>query len=52
MKNDYPTKDVSNQDITPQEKELIEFNFPEQGITVKATSLEEATAELNKLTKQ
>ncbi len=49
MKTDYETKDISNQDIAPPKKKLIEFNFPEHGVTVEAVDLEEATEKLNKL---
>jgi hypothetical protein len=53
MKTDYETKDISNADIAPEpKKKLIEFNFPEHGITVEAANLEEAEEKLKKLIKQ
>jgi len=48
MITEYQTKDVSNKDVK-EPKKLIEFNFPEHGITVEAATLEEATAKLKKL---
>jgi hypothetical protein len=47
MLTDYQTKDISNKDVEP--KKLIEFNFPEHGITVEAANLEEAQEKLKKL---
>jgi len=49
MLKDYQTKDVSNEDIAEPKKKLIEFNFPEHGVTVEAANLEEAQEKLKKL---
>lgn len=50
MQKNYPNKAISNEDIAePTGKKLIEFNFPEHGITVEAENLEEAQEKLKKL---
>lgn len=51
MKKDYPNKSITNEDIeeTPH---LIEYNFPEHNLTIKAKSLEEAQEKLQKLISQ
>lgn len=49
MKNTYQTTDISNKDIEPEKKSKRKYNFPEHGVTVEATSLEEAKKELYKL---
>jgi hypothetical protein len=51
MQTKYPNKAISNEDIAEPADRLIEFNFPEHGITVKAATLEEAQEKLNKLIK-
>lgn len=49
MKTDYPNKSITNEDVQEPSVNLIEYNFPEHGITIKAASLDEAQKELNKL---
>ena len=49
MHKDYKTTAISNKDIAEPKKKLIEFNFPEHGITVEAVDLEEAEEKLKKL---
>jgi hypothetical protein len=49
MKTDYPNKSITNEDVREESENLIEYNFPEHGITIKAKSLEEAQKELKKL---
>lgn len=49
MKNTYQTTDISNKDIEPEKEKSRKYNFPQHGVTVEATSLEEAKKELNKL---
>jgi len=49
MLKDYQTKDTSNEDVAKPKKKLIEFNFPEHGVTVEAVDLEEAEEKLKKL---
>jgi hypothetical protein len=49
MLKEYQTKDITNEDVAEPKKKLVEFNFPEHGITVDAADLEEATEKLNKL---
>lgn len=53
MQKNYPDKAISNKDIAPeQDEKLIEFNFPERGVTVKARDLDEAKEKLKKLISQ
>ena len=52
MLSKYPTKEISNKDIAEPTEKLVEYNFPEHGITVKAADLEEAKAKLKKLINQ
>jgi hypothetical protein len=49
MQTNYPNKAISNKDIAEPTEKLVEFNFPEHGITVKAVDLEEAKKKLHKL---
>ena len=50
MQSKYPNKAISNDDMQEQPSEkLVEFNFPQHGITVKAENLEEAEAKLKEL---
>ena len=49
MKTDYQTKDISNEDLKEPTNKVVEFNFPEHGITVEAANLEEAQEKLKKL---
>ena len=52
MQSKYPNKAISNKDISEPTEKLVEFNFPEHGITVKAVDLKEAKDKLNKLISQ
>lgn len=52
MKTNYPNKSITNEDLADEPVNLIEYNFPEHGVTIKAKSLEEAHKELNKLISQ
>jgi len=49
MEKNYPNKAISNKDIAEPTEKLVEFNFPQHGITVKAENLEEAQAKLKQL---
>ncbi len=42
------SKDAKNKDI-PENPELESFFFPEHGVTVSATSIEEATKKVEKI---
>jgi len=52
MEKNYPNKAISNKDIAEQPEKLVEFNFPQHGITVKAENLEEAKAKLESKLKE
>lgn len=52
MKKDYPNKAITNEDIAEETPNLVEYNFPEHGVTIKAVSLEEAQEKLKKLISQ
>jgi len=52
MLKEYPTKDIKNSDVAEPKKQLVQYNFPEHGITVEAENLEEAQEKLKKLIKQ
>jgi hypothetical protein len=49
MEKNYPNKSITNEDISEPTEKLVEFNFPQHGITVKAANLEEAQAKLKQL---
>ena len=49
MKKDYPNKAISNKDIAEPTDKLVEFNFPEHGITIKAKTQKEADEKLKEL---
>lgn len=49
MQKNYPNKAISNEDIAPTEKKLVEFNFPQHGVTVEAETLEQAKKKLKEL---
>ncbi len=49
MQSKYPNKSISNEDIAEQPTKLIEFNFPQHGITVRAENLVDAEKKLKEL---
>ncbi len=49
MQSKYPNKAISNEDISEPAAKLVEFNFPQHGITVKAENLKEAQEKLKQL---
>lgn len=46
------TTAITNKDIEQPVQKLVEYNFPEHGLTVEATSLEEAKKKLKTLTEK
>jgi hypothetical protein len=52
MQNNYPNKAITNKDVAEPAEKLVEFNFPQHGITVKAKTLEEAQDKLKELIKK
>lgn len=52
MQKNYPNKSITNEDAVEPTDNLIEYNFPEHQITIKAKSLEEAQEKLSKLISQ
>jgi hypothetical protein len=46
------TTAITNKDVEQSEEKLIQYNFPEYGLTVEAKNLEEAKKKIESLTEK